>query len=197
MSNGEASTKARPTRTRSYSHSRCSSTWGWYARTPALAPPRLLQPLPPRDAARRLITLCPCRCPRTTERMEPTQRRCSNICASKTWPQSIRSGSDGRRQWSATPTYAMHLRRCCRWARARAHATDTRNQRGQAASLDCSDNLLWYQMGRAAFKAQHLGVARYALEHGLGINPGHWLSLQILLNVRVRPRTQQYSRGAG
>ena len=42
-------------------------------------------------------------------------------------------------------------------------------------------------MGRAAFKGNHLGVARYALENGLKINPSHWLTLQILLDVRCPP----------
>ena len=53
----------------------------------------------------------------------------------------------------------------------------------QAVSIDGTDVVVWYKMGSAAYAGEHLSVARYALEQGLGLNPKHWLTVKLLIKV--------------
>eukprot|EP01044_Picomonas_judraskeda_P020815 COSAG03_NODE_4729_length_1453_cov_1.330133_3_plen_177_part_01 len=53
----------------------------------------------------------------------------------------------------------------------------------KAVSIDGTDVVVWYRMGMAAYAGRYLSVARYALEQGLGINPQHWLTAKLLVQV--------------
>ena len=55
----------------------------------------------------------------------------------------------------------------------------------QAVTIDASDVVVWYKMGAAAYAGEHLSVARYALEHGLRVDPTHWLTTKLLIQVRL------------
>ena len=66
----------------------------------------------------------------------------------------------------------------------------------QAVSIDASDVVVWYKMGAAAYAGEHLSVARYALEHGLRVDPTHWLTTKLLIQVRLLCFTTRFTRGS-